>query len=155
MNRPPVRAVNRTAGRSRRGAGNRQASALRSKWLAGVGVVVDKDFGLLVDFCRGELDSATAAHVRTRLEQEPDFFVAWQRLHRTYAVVCSFPAVAASGAEALRGRALSTQLPLLSPSAAWRGELRTSFHTRAVARSLPGIQPRPDWVAGPGAKVVA
>jgi hypothetical protein len=45
---------------------------------------MDEDFGLLVDYLRGELDEAAATRVKTRLENEAQLFERFERLRRTY-----------------------------------------------------------------------
>jgi hypothetical protein len=60
---------------------------------------MENDFGMLVDFLRGELDSGSAAKVRARLEDDSDYFDLFQRLKRTYAVLRSLPTVRPGAAD--------------------------------------------------------
>ena len=78
-----------------------------------------QDFGLLLDYIRGELDTDQAASVRSRLEREAEFFAVFERLRRTLDVIRCLPS--------LDGKFTPPQ-----PS---------------PPEALPLVQPRPDFVA--------
>lgn len=108
---------------------------------------MDDGFGLLVDFLRGELDEASAAEVRARLERDDDLFANFQRLRRTMAVVRSFPALPVRAAETgrlrdqLETRDWLRQLPAMAASPAFLRSLRVEFSVRALVASLPALKP--------------
>lgn len=52
---------------------------------------MDEDFGLLVDFLRGELDERAASEVRRRLETEDALFQQFEKLRRTCALLNLHP----------------------------------------------------------------
>jgi hypothetical protein len=114
------------------------------------------DFGMLVDFLRGELDSGSAAQVRARLENDVDYFDLFQRLKRAYAVLRSLPTVRPAAADVIEfdsqdficvvrrefeARDWLTLLPWIDGHEEFLRTLRTEFVVRALAGSIPQLHP--------------
>ncbi len=134
-------------------------------WLADM----TPDFGNLVDFLRGELDSPGAEAVRRRLESDAEYFALFQRLRRTYAVLRSLPRIGHATAAANPAAAIPlTQptpefiadvrrefearhwhglLPLLLPAPAFVSALRAEFSVRGLLASIPMLLPPAQWMA--------
>jgi hypothetical protein len=115
-------------------------------------MVLDTDFGLLVDYLRGELDDSAAAAVRARLEDDAKLFETFLRLKRTYQVLRSLPharpaAVDSTGRFAAKvrrefeARDWLSLLPWIEGREEFLRGLRVEFAVRSVARSLPALVP--------------
>ena len=95
---------------------------------------MNADFGLLVDFLRGELDEPAMAEVRTRLEHEDALFQQFERLRRTYAVLRSMPNLKpAQGAASAKDTPVA-DIPLTEPREEFIRDVRHEFQ----ARGWPG-----------------
>lgn len=119
---------------------------------------MNNDFGLLVDYLRGELDGRAAAAVRSRLEAEGELFEAFVRLRRTFAVLRSMPALGNVDAPAraaylsdlqreFETRGWADMLPALMPSPEFLALLRTEYTVRALLSCIPQLVPGPQFVA--------
>jgi hypothetical protein len=104
---------------------------------------MDADFGTLVDFLRGELDSTEAAVVRARLENEDALFQRFERLRRTYAVLRSMPAVR----PAAESGPLEESIPLTQPRAEFVRDVRQEFEARGFASLIPRITATAQYLA--------
>jgi hypothetical protein len=100
------------------------------------------DFGLLVDFLRGELDEPAMAQVRARLEHEEALFQQFERLRRTYAVLRSLPRIGPAQASAA-----PETIPLTEPRPEFVRDVRHEFQARGWAGLIPGIIARPEYLA--------
>lgn len=104
-----------------------------------------QDFGLLLDFLRGELDEAQAASVRARLEREADFFAAFERLRRTLDVLRCLPALDRNVAAPVPSP--TEALPLVQPRAEFVTQLRREYHARGWSALVPSLRVRPEFAA--------
>lgn len=104
---------------------------------------MDQDFGLLVDFLRGELDEGSAAKVRQRLESDGALFEQFERLHRTYAVLRSMPGVRPVDNTSLPAERPASEFPLAEPRAAFVRDLRREYAVRGWAALVPMIEASP------------
>ena len=108
---------------------------------------MNTDFGLLVDFLRGELSEPAAAEVRNRLEHEADLFRMFERLRKTYAVLRSMPALSSPAMSAVEGTAPRPEtIPLTTPRAEFVHDVRREFEARGWLGLLPAITARPEYI---------
>lgn len=107
---------------------------------------MDQDFGLLVDFLRGELDEGSAAEVRQRLEHEPALFEQFERLRRTYAVLRSMPVLRPAEGHADPGETPAADIPLTEPREEFVRDVRREFGARGLASLVPFIEADPRFV---------
>ncbi|MCZ7608061.1 MAG: terpene cyclase/mutase family protein [Planctomycetota bacterium] len=103
---------------------------------------MNADFGLLVDFLRGELDEPAMAQVRARLEHEEALFQQFERLRRTYAVLRSLPRIGPA-----RASAAPETIPLTEPRPEFVRDVRHEFQARGWAGLIPNIIARPAYLA--------
>ncbi|MCB9933883.1 MAG: terpene cyclase/mutase family protein [Planctomycetes bacterium] len=103
---------------------------------------MNADFGLLVDFLRGELDEPAMAQVRARLEHEDALFRQFERLRRTYAVLRSLPRIGPAQAGAT-----PETIPLTEPRPEFVRDVRHEFQARGWAGLIPNIIARPEYLA--------
>lgn len=108
---------------------------------------MNEDFGMLVDFLRGELDSGSAAKVRQRLEDDGDYFALFQRLKRTYDVLRSLPSVRPAEASG-RANALPVELPEIEAREEFIAAVRREFEARDWMSLLPWIDGREEFLRG-------
>lgn len=108
---------------------------------------MDSDFGLLVDFLRGELTEPAMAEVRARLEHEEALFQQFDRLRRTYAVLRSLPALNApqSGSVSAHDTPVA-EIPLTEPREEFIRDVRHEFRVRGWAGLIPCITARTEYV---------
>ena len=104
---------------------------------------MNTDFGLLVDFLRGELNEPAAAEVRDRLENEAELFRTFERLRRTYAVLRSMPALRPADAPSEKPESI----PLTTPRAEFVRDVRREFEARGWAGLIPCITARPEYMS--------
>lgn len=104
-----------------------------------------QDFGLLLDYLRGELDASQAALVRSRLEREADFFAAFERLRRTLDVIRSLPSL--NGHFTPPEPSPTEALPLVQPRPEFVANLRREYHARGWAAIIPSLQVKPEFAA--------
>lgn len=107
---------------------------------------MNADFGLLVDFLRGELDEPAMAQVRARLEHEEALFQQFERLRRTYAVLRSLPALRSLAGPRI-GPAAPETIPLTEPRPEFVRDVRHEFQARGWAGLIPNIIARPAYIA--------
>lgn len=104
------------------------------------------DFGLLVDFIRGELDSQQTALIRRRLEAEPDLFAQFERLTRTFSVIRSLPAP--NAASVMPPQVSPTaELPLVQPRPEFVAALRREYAARGWSALIPSLAVTPEFAA--------
>ena len=103
---------------------------------------MNADFGLLVDFLRGELDEPAMAQVRVRLEHEEALFQQFERLRRTYAVLRSLPRIGPA-----QSSAAPETIPLTEPRPEFVRDVRHEFQARGWAGLIPNIIARPAYLA--------
>lgn len=104
---------------------------------------MNEDFGLLVDFLRGELDSGSAATVRRRLEDDGDYFALFQRLKRTYDVLRSLPNVRPAVVPYV-----AADVPQIDPREEFVAAVRREFEARDWMSLLPWIEGREEFLRG-------
>ncbi|MCA8935008.1 MAG: terpene cyclase/mutase family protein [Planctomycetes bacterium] len=107
---------------------------------------MNTDFGLLVDFLRGELTEPAAAEVRTRLEHEDALFQQFERLRRTYAVLRSLPALKPADGSVSAQDTPVAEIPLTEPRAEFARDVRREFTTRGWAGLIPQLSARPEYL---------
>ncbi|MCA8919920.1 MAG: hypothetical protein KDB32_12640, partial [Planctomycetes bacterium] len=107
---------------------------------------MNTDFGLLVDFLRGELTEPAAAEVRTRLENEDALFQQFERLRRTYAVLRSLPALKPADGSVSAQDTPVAEIPLTEPRAEFVRDVRREFTTRGWAGLIPQLSARPEYL---------
>ncbi|MBK8205230.1 MAG: terpene cyclase/mutase family protein [Planctomycetes bacterium] len=105
---------------------------------------MNEDFGLLVDFLRGELDAGSAARVRVRLEEDADYFSLFTRLKRTYDVLRSLPVVRPAQSAA----AQLPEVPQIDPREEFVAAVRREFEARDWMSLLPWIEGREEFLRG-------
>nr|MBP9893526.1 terpene cyclase/mutase family protein [Planctomycetota bacterium] len=104
-----------------------------------------QDFGLLLDYIRGELDTDQAASVRSRLEREADFFAAFERLRRTLDVIRCLPSL--DGQFTPPQPSTTEALPLVQPRPEFVASLRREYHARGWAAFVPMLNVKPEFAA--------
>lgn len=104
-----------------------------------------QDFGLLLDYIRGELDADQAASVRSRLEREAEFFAAFERLRRTLDVIRCLPSL--DGQFTPPQPSPTEALPLVQPRPEFVANLRREYHARGWAAFVPLLKVNPQFAA--------
>ncbi|MCA8910096.1 MAG: terpene cyclase/mutase family protein [Planctomycetes bacterium] len=105
------------------------------------------DFGLLVDFLRGELDEPAMAEVRTRLEHDDALFRQFERLRRTYAVLRSMPNLKPQQGTPNAKDTPAADIPLTEPREEFIRDVRHEFQARGWAGLIPRIAATPEYLS--------
>lgn len=104
------------------------------------------DFGLLVDYLRGELDPELAATLRGRLAQEATLFAQFERLRKTLSLVRSLPVVSPARFAPPQASPIS-DFPQVTPRPEFVAGLRREYSVRGWSSLIGRLSPSPNFSA--------